>query len=75
MLIYVTFLAAIIAGLVCLAVLLHKDKNFFRLNPDAEHRLNDREKFKTYIGNPGMIIALVVIAISIIVQMATASLY
>ena len=71
-LLYVLFLAATVGGLICLAVLLHKDKNFFRTNPDTAHRLSDKEKFAQYVGNPGMILALVVIFISMIVQIAMA---
>lgn len=73
-LLYALFLVATVGGLLCLAVLLHKDKNFFRTNPDAAHRLSDKEKFAVYIGNPGMILALIVICISMVVQMATAGM-
>lgn len=68
-LIYALFLIATLAGLICLAVLLHKDKNFFRTNPDTMHKLNEKEKFGKLVGNPGMIIALVIISISMLVQM------
>ena len=36
--------------------------------------LSDREKIGAYIGNPGMILALIVISISMVVQMATAEM-
>ena len=72
---YGLLFAATLGGLFCLAALLRKDKNFFRTNPDTTHKITDREKFKKYVGNPGMIIALIIITISMILQMTMPKLF
>lgn len=67
-LLYASYLAMALLGLICLAVLLRRDRDFFRTNPDPLHRLNDKEKLAKFVGNPGMITALVVIGIVMIVE-------
>lgn len=65
-LIYVLFIAATLAGLLCLAALLKRDRNFFRTGGGAKTLLSDKEKFTAYVCNVGMILAMVVIALNVL---------
>ena len=59
------FLTLILIGILCLIYILNKDKNFFSIQRSTS-ALNLKQKFKAFSSGAAMIIALVLIAISIL---------
>lgn len=67
--IYISFIAFAVIGILCLALVLRKNPAFFRLQEDHV-LLAERHKFKEFSCNVGMIICYVVIALQILMMIS-----
>ena len=69
---YLTYIVATLLGLIALVLVLRRDRHFFRAAEDRVTLLNNREKFRAFAVNAGMILAYVVVAIETVTSVQIA---
>ena len=73
--VYLSYILVTLIGLLALVCVLRQDRHFFRVQEDCTTRLGNKDKFRAFVGNVGMILAFVALGIEVLASINWSVVY